>query len=103
MALSTVDPISIAIDSRVYVLDVIQRAAFRCTDLASFNFSIASDIEITVTATVKPTITLDPDELRSRFYNELLDQQLRRTIANETKVERDLILGYAFSNTKLLG
>jgi His-Xaa-Ser system protein HxsD len=56
-----------------------------------------------VIATVKPSINVVPSDLRARFNNELLDQQLRQTVANETKVERDLILAYAFSNTKLLG
>jgi len=98
-----VDPITIKIDSRVYTLDVVQRAAFRCTDLASFDFSVASDCEISVVITIKSSVALNPSDLCSRFQNELLDQQLRQTIAAETKIERDLILAYAFSNTKLLG
>jgi len=98
-----VDPITINIDSRVYTLDVVQRAAFRCTDLASFDFSVVSDCEISVVITIKSSVALDPSDIRARFQNELLDQQLRQTIAAETKIERDLILAYAFSNTKLLG
>jgi len=97
------EPIAIAIASKVYSLDVVQRAAFRCTDMVSVEFSFASDQEIIVLLTVKPNISIEPSTLRARFHNELLDQQLRSVIAAETKVERDLILSYAFSNTKLLG
>jgi His-Xaa-Ser system protein HxsD len=97
-----VDPITLTIDSRVYTLDVVQRAAFRCSDLASFNFSIASELEISVVITIKASLDIKPSDICARFESELLDQQLRQTIADETKVERDLILAYAFSNTKLL-
>jgi His-Xaa-Ser system protein HxsD len=97
------DCVSIRIDLRVYPLEVVQRAAFKCTDLASFNFSIVADHEVDVTATVKPTISVATGDVKARFQNELLDQKLRQTVADETKNERDLILAYAFSNTKLLG
>ncbi len=97
------EPIAIAVDPSVYALDVVQRAAFRCSDMGSFEFAVIADREIVVHLTVKPQMSVDPSTLRARFHNELLDQQLRKVIADETKVERDLILGYAFSNTKLLG
>jgi His-Xaa-Ser system protein HxsD len=87
----------------VYSLDVAQRAAFRCTDLASFRFEIINDDAFQVIATVRHSLTLAPGEIEARFHNELLDQHLRHRIAEETKTERDLILAYAFSNTKLLG
>jgi His-Xaa-Ser system protein HxsD len=99
----TGNQVAIQLDARVYSLDVAQRAAFKCIDLASFEFALAPEHEILVTATVKPGLTIDPTELRARFRNELLDQKLRQTVAEETKTERDLILAYAFSNTKLLG
>jgi His-Xaa-Ser system protein HxsD len=56
-----------------------------------------------VNATLKSTLSIAPDDIAARFHNELLEQKLRQTIADETKSERDLILAYAFSNTKLLG
>ena len=95
--------VTIRVDSRLYSIDVVQRAAFRCTDLASFQFSVLSDEAFAVTATVKPSLAIALHEVESRFHNELLDQQLRQRIAAETKTERDLILAYAFSNTRLLG
>ena len=94
---------TIRVDSRLYSIDVVQRAAFRCTDMASFQFSVLSDEAFAVTATVKPSLAVALHEIESRFHNELLDQQLRHRVATETKTERDLILAYAFSNTKLLG
>jgi len=95
--------VKVRVDSRIYSLEVAQRAAFRCTDLASFEFRIVDGATLEVTATVKANLQLDAAELTGRFNNELLDQKLRQTISDETKSERDLILAYAFSNTKLLG
>jgi His-Xaa-Ser system protein HxsD len=97
------DLVTIRIDLHVYPLEVAQRAAFRCTDIASFEFSMVSEQNLDVTATLKSTLSIAPDDLTARFHNELLEQKLRQTIADETKNERDLILAYAFSNTKLLG
>ena len=97
------EPVTISIDDRVYDLNVVQRAAFRCTDIASFSFTLAADHQIHVTAKVKSGITIGVTQLRARIHQELLDQQLRHAVAEETKNERDLILAYAFSNTKLLG
>ena len=97
------EPLSIRLDCRVYSLETAQRAAFRCTDLASFEFAFPADNEVVVTAIVKTGVEIRPEDLLARFRNELLDQKLRQTIAEETKNERDLILAYAFSNTKLLG
>lgn len=97
------ETVTTRVNERVYSLDVVQRAALRCTDLASFEFSITENHEIVVTATIKASLSIIPIQLTARFQNELLDQKLRQTVADETKNERDLILAYAFSNTKLLG
>jgi His-Xaa-Ser system protein HxsD len=64
---------------------------------------MASEREISVIITIKAGLDIKSSDIQARFQNELLDQHLRQTIAVETKVERDLILAYAFSNTKLLG
>lgn len=64
---------------------------------------MVNDQALDVTATAKSTLKIAPGEVAARFHNEVLDQKLRQTIADETKTERDLILAYAFSNTKLLG
>jgi His-Xaa-Ser system protein HxsD len=95
--------VTIRLDLRVYPLEVAQRAAFRCTDIASFEFSMVGEQGLDVTATTKSTLSIASGDLAARFHNELLDQKLRQAIADETKSERDLILAYAFSNTKLLG
>jgi His-Xaa-Ser system protein HxsD len=95
--------VTIRLDLRIYPLEVAQRAAFRCTDIASFEFSLVGEQSLDVSATPKSALSIAPEDLAARFHNELLDQKLRQTIADETKSERDLILAYAFSNTKLLG
>jgi len=71
--------------------------------LQLFEFSMVSEQDLHVTATPnRLSRSLLPTSQRC-FHNELLEQKLRQTIADETKSERDLILAYAFSNTKLLG
>jgi len=37
------EPIAIAVDPSVYALDVVQRAAFRCSDMGSFEFAVIAD------------------------------------------------------------
>ena len=83
-------------------LDALQRAAVKLTGLCSFDFAPAGDrIDVTVSFPFKHQV--DTDEVIGRYRNEVLDQSLRERIATETAQERNLILAYAFSNTKLIG
>ncbi len=43
------------------------------------------------------------DEFEAAFRNEVLDQDLRRTIARETASLRNAILAHAFSKTGIQG
>jgi His-Xaa-Ser system protein HxsD len=93
---------TVLVDKSVYDLDCVQRAAASLTNLASFNFQ-HHDSGISITISVRSPTTLTSKDLSDRFLNELLDQSLRQRIATETKTERDLVLAYAFSNTKIVG
>ncbi len=92
----------LAFEPSVASLDVVQRAALKFTNLCAFEFSPhESGVEVTVKFPFR--LEVDRDDLIGRFRNEVLDQALRERIAAETAQERNLILAYAFSNTKLIG
>ena len=87
-------------DSSVYALEAVQKAAYRFIDrltivIANKNSELVCDIEIV------PDITTPPEHLIADFKRELLDQQLRLQIKNETADVRNLILSFVFSRTGL--
>lgn len=83
-------------DVRVFSLDTIKRALYRFADKCSFDIQL-KDNEITVTLNSKVG-----DDLPVKIKNEVLDQDLRDTLAKETSNIRTLILANAFSNTGLI-
>ena len=89
-------------ENSVASLDCLQRAALKFSGLCTFCFSTTSDAT-TVTLSFPFAHQVAVDELVGRYQNEVLDQVLRERIAAETADERNLILAYAFSNTKLIG
>ncbi len=93
--------LTIRFSSNVYDLDTIKKAAYRFTDRCSFDFSCEGE-DILCRLVPKQDITLaDQPAIVAEFKNEVLDQDLRRTIADETAPVRNAILAYAFSKTGL--
>jgi His-Xaa-Ser system protein HxsD len=95
--------LTVVFAANVYTLDTIKKAAYPFTDKASFLFRVKEErvvVEVTFTpACSQPAAyTLIAD-----FKNEVLDQDLRKTIAEETAPVRNAVLGYAFSRTGLQG
>lgn len=92
------------IDLRIYRLSAVKKAAYRLAE--RLTASIASDDEssVAVTFTFKPGTT-EPvaREAVRLFAQELLDQDLRESVAEETEQLRTLILAQAFSKTDLIG
>lgn len=87
--------------SQVYALDVVKKAAYRFTDRCAFDFVAEGD---DVLCRLTPLVDQGPDalnELENAFRNEILDQDLRRIIADETASIRNAVLAYAFSRTGL--
>lgn len=92
----------VSIDLAAFSLDAVKRAAYRFTDRLAANIQVDGD-------TASCTLTFDaqqPDEVVDRtisdFQKELLDQDLRARIREETKESRNLILAYAFSRSGLI-
>ena len=94
-------PFTASFSADVFSLDTIKKAAYQFSDRASFDFQVSAS-EILVRLHVAPTNDQqDAAALVADFRNEVLDQDLRRTIAEETAPIRNAILGYAFSRTGL--
>lgn len=86
--------------THVYDLETIKRAAYRFTGQLAFNFIPEHD---SILCQITP-LAIDSSEAEiaiNSFRNEVLDQDLRRTIANETATVRNVILAHVFSKTGL--
>lgn len=91
----------VAFDTSVYRLTAIKKAAHKFGD--RFHILIRPAREGRVEAVLKAKTALaDPERVAGEFCNEVLDQELRELIAQETQAVRDLILAHAFSKTSLL-
>jgi His-Xaa-Ser system protein HxsD len=82
-------------DVQVFQLETVKRALYRFTDKCSFDIQLCEN-------EIKVKLHSDFDDLPSKIKNEVLDQDLRDTLAKETANVRTLILANAFSNTGLI-
>jgi His-Xaa-Ser system protein HxsD len=95
------EPIVYAFDLNLFRLSAIKKAAYRFTD------GFAVHIEQLDTSNIRVSLTLRPGISRPRlaadsFENEVLDQELRETVADETRGVRELLLAQAFSEIQLV-
>ena len=91
----------VAFDTSVYRLTAIKKAAHKFGD--RFHILIRPGTDARVEAVLKAKTALsDPKRVVGEFCNEVLDQELRELVAQETQAVRDLILAQAFSKTSLL-
>jgi His-Xaa-Ser system protein HxsD len=98
---SGADGVSIRIDLAIYPLDIVLRA---CHPFTARCYVFARDVEDgTVTVEFAPR---NPGEslrdLAGEYSNALLDYRLRRLIADETRVIRELLVAQAFCEADLL-
>lgn len=91
------------IDLRAYRLVAIKKAAYRLADRASIVIGEVHQDHAQVSIGTKAPLTdTSAAELSFAFYQELLDQELREQVAEETASVRALILAQAFSKTDLI-
>lgn len=85
----------------VHPLDAIKRAAYRLSDQAAFDISLdGSDARVSVS--MKPDVEGTAlSQLVDQFKTEVLDADLRMSIAKETEGVRNTILSHVFSKTGL--
>jgi His-Xaa-Ser system protein HxsD len=90
------------LNKEIYSLEATQKAAYRFIDRLTILIEPAGDEWI---CKIDPNSGHEEkfnDHLAS-FKRELLDQQLRKQIKDETEAVRNLILAYSFSRTGLQG
>jgi His-Xaa-Ser system protein HxsD len=89
------------LDQNIYSLEAVQKASYRFIDRLTVLLSYAKDgklvCEIDAVASTESMFEAN----LSNFKRELLDQQLRKQIKEETESARNLILAYAFSRSGL--
>lgn len=90
------------LDKTVYSLEAVQKAAYRFIDRLVI---VISQDEQQLLCDIDSVEGIDKsfEEILARFKQELLDQQLRRQIKEETESVRNLILSFAFSRSGLQG
>lgn len=95
-------PHQLTLDRSVYALEAVQKAAYRFIDrlvivIGQDDQHVVCDIE------PAPTLQQPYEAVLAGFKQELLDQQLRLQIKQETEPVRNLILSLAFSRSGLQG
>jgi His-Xaa-Ser system protein HxsD len=86
---------------RYTTIDVVKRAAYRFSDRVSFDIRQENGEIICQMYPLSPMAEEEAQALLKTFRNEVLDQDLRRVIADETAPMRNAILAFAFSRTGL--
>ena len=88
------------INEQTYCLEAIQKAAYRFIDrLTIFITKSEGNFVCEITPIASDDVMFN--EHIANFKRELLDQQLRKQIKDETEPTRNLILAYAFSRSGL--
>jgi His-Xaa-Ser system protein HxsD len=95
--------IRVVFDLAVYRLTAIQKAGYRFADRFTLVLGARDGHAVPARLQFKPTTSpATAREATRLFYQELLDQELREQIAEETNAVRTLILAHAFSNVDLI-
>lgn len=91
------------IDLRVYRLSAVQKTAYRHARHLSIILGAIHDheLEIQVQLGADTSERVLQERLRA-FFRDLLDQELREKVGDETRAIRALILAQAFSKTDLI-
>jgi len=95
--------IRVTFPAGLYSLNAIKKAAYRVLDRATVDIlpsPSAVECVLHVATTIAPTET---DAVVRDFKAEVLDQDLRESIAAETAPVRNATLAFAFSKTRLQG
>ncbi len=103
MSLALGSMIAIELDTSLYGLDAIFRAAYRFTDRCYIFLARVPEASTLVVVTLmakQPAADLRP--LVGELCNELIDQQIRLALAREAGPLRDLIVAQAFAEGNLL-
>lgn len=92
----------LSLDGGVYAVEAVQKAAYRLIDRCAVLIDREGD-RITCKITIDQQYADISDAIVADFQKELIDQQLRLQIKEETADVRNLILALAFSKAGLQG
>jgi His-Xaa-Ser system protein HxsD len=93
--------VQVRFDTKVYRLSAVKKAAYRLGDRCHAHFESADEQSVLVI--LKPKRAgCSLEQLAAEFEAEVLDQDLRESVAEETSGIRNLLLAQAFSHTSLL-
>lgn len=91
----------VRVDTSVYGLIPVLKAAHRFTDRAYLHIQRSDENELEVR--LRPQRPgIESESLAGEFLNQLIEEKLRDHIGRETQRSRDLILAHALSKTSLL-
>jgi len=94
--------ISLRFDSRLYSPTAVKKAVYKfAADCGAIIEMIDEDLLVTLTFS-ELFLPAQKMKIANSFCNEVIDQDLREHIAEETEPVRNLILAHAFSKTSLL-
>src|SRR5690349_4686693 len=94
--------IDLVIDLRSYRLSAVKKAAYRLADRVTVILGSPDGDQLPLSLRFKPNVSeTAAREAERQLFQELLDQELREQIADETGAVRTLILAQAFSNVDL--
>ena len=92
----------VTFDKATFSLDVLKKAAYRLIDQFSVEFQVCEKFYKCILRLDGKQTEESMDCFVSEFRKEVLDQDLRASIAKETEQIRNLILAHAFSKTGLI-
>jgi His-Xaa-Ser system protein HxsD len=92
----------IALSLDTYRLEAIFRSCYWLTDRCFVYLGPPREGVIEVTLIAKSRSDKDTDRLTWQFLNDLVDQQLRISINEETRTIREMIVAQAFADTDLI-
>jgi His-Xaa-Ser system protein HxsD len=91
------------VDTRLYSKTSLFKSCYKFTDKCYIFLSLdEGDQTIIITVLSPKSDSVDLSQLGGEFFNELLDQQVRKTLSQETDELRNLIVAQAFSEGNLL-
>lgn len=101
--IATPEGYRLTIDTRIYAIEAVKKAAYKFADRASIFIRPKSEAEVEVVFSFTGQVHPDhPEQVIADYCNELLDQDLREIIKKEAGPLRNLILAHAFSKTSLV-
>jgi len=95
--------VSVRFDSRVYPLNAVKKAAYKFAKDCGVVVNVEGEhFRATINFFDQAAAPSAKQRLVGAFCNEVIDQDLREQISEQTEPMRNLILAQAFSKTSLL-